>query len=292
MKDDLKLMRKKAAFIPVAALVVASSLCLCGCLTWDYGDGISLNDQIESGTIELEEFDKLDIDVSSYDVILKRGDRFSIEYKAAKGRVPVVSQKEDKVSVTQPTKLSISINPGVVTGDTGYTITVPDDRIIKLDVASVSGDIMTDHVNIAGEVDTISGDVFITDTQGGKLEIETTSGEISTDKISNEKSIFNSTSGDITLMRINSDDISCDTTSGDITVNNSEATDITCTSTSGEVVIELIGEPDDFSYDIGSTSGDITVNDESVEEEHKKDNDKGGRIVVNTMSSDIVVNVK
>ena len=292
MKGRFKLMNKKAALVPVTALAVASSLCLCGCLTWNYGEGISLSGQIVSGTIELDEFDELDIDVSSYDVLLKRGDKFSVEYKATKSRVPVVTQKDKKVSITQPTKISININAGLATEDTGYTVTVPDDRIIKLDVESVSGDIMTDHINVTGEVDTISGDVLITDTQGGKLEIETTSGEIGTDKISNEKSIFLSTSGNISLMRINSDDISCDTTSGDITVNNSEATDITCTSTSGEVDIELNGDPDDFSYDIKTTSGDITVNDENVEEEYKKDNDKGGRIVVSTMSSDIVVNVK
>lgn len=297
MNSKLNLILKKAsAILAAGALAAASSICLCGCISWSYGSGgiITSADGIISDTIEVEDFDTLDVQMSSYDVMLKRGDKFSVEYKAVKGKEPQIEQKDGKLTVIQPSGLSFnfSFGSGFDHSDTGYTITVPDDRSVALTASSASGDIMTDHVNVTGKVETASGDVLITDTTGGQLEIETVSGDIGTDKISNEKNTFSTTSGEIALLRMDSDVISCDTTSGDINIDNSETGNIACSSVSGEVVVNLNGNPDDYSYDIETVSGDVTVNGVERDKRYTGDSAGDGKIVIDTTSGDIDVSIK
>ncbi len=246
-----------------------------------------------SDTIELEEFEDLEVDMSSYDVMISRGSAYGIEYVAEKGREPKVTQNDGKLEVKQPSKPLFSFGVKLGKGDAYYKILVPSDAgEISLKVKSSSGDVTLDRIPLSGEVKTSSGDILLNDIEGSMLAAETSSGNIDADKVKAKVLSGGTSSGEVQLFRIEADDITCNTSSGDISINNSEAVTVTCHAASGEVEIELNGDPDDYSYYADTSSGDIKVNGTSAKKEFVKENNKGGKIAVDTSSGDIEIEVK
>lgn len=246
-----------------------------------------------SDTIELDEYEELEVDMSSYDLIISRGSAYGIEYVAENGREPKVTNKDGKLQIKQPSKPLFSLGVKLGKGDAYYKIFVPSDaKEISLKVHSSSGDVTLDRIPVSGEVKTSSGDILINDIEGSMLAVETSSGEIDADKVKTKVLSGGTSSGEVELFRIEADDITCNTSSGDISINNSEAATVTCHASSGEVEIELNGDPDEYSYYADTSSGDIKVNGTSAKKEFVKENNKGGKIAVDTSSGDIQIEVK
>ena len=266
---------KKHIFTIITAALVVTGLSACtgrnGTISLFSVGGMT------SDTISLDEFEELEVDMSSYDLIITRGSAYGLEYVAESARVPKVSQNGGKVSISQPSKPLFSVGVKLGRGDAYYKIIIPDNaKEISLKAKSSSGDVTLDRIKLSGEVKTSSGDILINDIEGDMLETETSSGEIGADKVKTRVFSGGTSSGEIQLLRVESDDITCNSSSGDISINNSEALTVTCQASSGSVDVELNGEPDNYSYYTDTSSGDIEVNGEKGKKELVRENANGG----------------
>ncbi len=240
--------------------------------------------------VDLDDFDTLEVNMSSYDLTVSLGSEYRIEYTAEEGREPKIEQKGGKLTVKQPSKFGSWFGFGIKP-DGQYTITVPEDGKFSFDIRSSSGDITLDRVNATGKIKASSGEVMLNDVEGDLIEVETSSGEIDCDKIKAGAVSFGASSGDIELLRIFADDISAETSSGDIELNNSTGKSVMCESSSGKIEIQLNGDPDGYSYYVDTSSGDAKVNGEKVKKEYVKDDGKDGKVAVRTSSGDIEIEV-
>ncbi len=257
--------------------------------TMEYTDHSS----VVENTVELKEFDSLTVDVSSMDIILKTGDSYKIEYKAEEGREPVIEESNGKLKITQSPESFQFFGININDYNEYYTITVPEDAgQIDINAKSSSGDIMTDHVNISGKLHASSGDILISNSEGKELDLSASSGEISCDSVKADKVEIDVSSGDIELLRVFADDLKCETSSGDITINETEAGDFDAHASSGEITVSLIGDEDDYSYELKATSGDIKFNGQKIEDKYEKDNGADNKIKIKTSSGDIDVTIK
>ena len=245
--------------------------------TMEYTDHSS----VVENTVELKEFDSLTVDVSSMDIILKTGDSYKIEYKAEEGREPVIEESNGKLKITQSPGSFQFFGININDYNEYYTITVPEDAgQIEINAKSSSGDIMTDHVNISGKLHASSGDILISNS------------EVSCDSVKADKVEIDVSSGDIELLRVFADDLKCETSSGDITINETEAGDFDAHASSGEITVSLIGDEDDYSYELKATSGDIKFNGQKIEDKYEKDNGTDNKIKIKTSSGDIDITIK
>ncbi|MCR5788434.1 MAG: DUF4097 domain-containing protein [Lachnospiraceae bacterium] len=277
-------MMRKIKMILAAAVVSAFALGGCGIFTGTAG--------VVEDTVELKNFDTVDIEVRSVDVMLTRGDSFQLSYRTEKGKEPVIEEKDGRLTVRQPSKLLSLFSFRFDLEKDVYTITVPGnyDQEISLRAQAASGDVMIDRVKVSGEVEAQSGDVLFNDLEGAKLSAQTKSGDIGCDKVKMTEVSFEASSGNVEILRLFTDELSAETSSGDVEINNSEIKNIVCESSSGDVEIGLLGDKDDYSCSLHTSSGRIEVNDEEYEDSYEKDGGDGS-IRVKTSSGDIEISM-
>lgn len=244
-------------------------------------------------TVALDEFDTLDVEVSSYDLTITVGDSYSIEYNAESGREPKISQSGGKLTITQPSRTFFNLFGSTSMPDAYYKITVPEGASpISLTAKASSAEVTIDRVDFSGKIKTSSGDVMLNDIEGNIIEVETGSGKACADKIRAGAVSFGTSSGDVELLRIEADDISCNTSSGEVGINNSVGKNVMCQTSSGAVDVELLGSTDGYSYYVDTSSGDISVNGQQAKKEYVKDDGPGGKVAVHTSSGDVNITVQ
>ncbi|MCR5301038.1 MAG: DUF4097 domain-containing protein [Lachnospiraceae bacterium] len=240
-------------------------------------------------TVETDDFDVLEIDATSADITVTRGDSYSVMYKTAARMDPEISEKDGKLRVRQPAGIKRFFIFGFGRVDNEYTITIPDDaKPVTVEIRASSGDVTLDRVSVSGVVKTNSGTIMINDVKTDELAAETSSGDIDTDKIAGGVCSFGTSSGEVDILRMDADDLSVHTSSGDVEVNNSELKSIECRTSSGSVDIELNGDPDDYTYVCESSSGDIEVNDDRAEKRYEGGSGNN-KISIDTSSGSIEV---
>lgn len=274
---------KKSAFVCAFSFILAFAFIGC-----NISPASVVND-----TVQLDEFDTLDIKVSSYDLIIVNGDSYSLEYVAASGREPEVSQNGGKLRITQPSGFLFGFFSGGGVENAHYKITVPADSAqISLTAKASSGDVSIEGLKVSGQIKTSSGNVDISDVEGNIIETETSSGDVSCDKIRAGAASAGTSSGKIDLSKIEADDISCNSSSGEISISDSIGRNVMCQASSGDVKVSLHGSTEGFSYYADSSSGSITVNGQEAKKEFVKDDGKDGKVAVRTSSGDIEINVQ
>jgi len=145
------------------------------------------------------------------------------------------------------------------------------------------------------EVTTVSGDINAKGFTGENIQIKSTSGELAADMISVKTLVLESISGDIVLKNTESETNSIHTISGEVNVSFKSILDtLKINTTSGDVQLFL---PDNsqFSFNLGSISGDIKNNFDSKISFADERNLKGSvgksafDISVNTTSGEIMI---
>lgn len=281
--------------IPVGIIIFALGVLTGGKAGWtmEFGNGGKfISSDILEQSQEVEDFDDLEIEVSSVDVFIMQGDEFQISYKTRSGHEPEITQEGGTLKVRQPSRGFVMFDLGFTQDVDAYTITVPEGRSINLRALSSSGDIELDSLDVYASIEASSGEVLLNDTTGERMEVSTSSGEIDGDKVKNKICCFKSSSGDINMLRMFVDEAECTTSSGDIDINNSEVGRIDCSTTSGEVEIEMQGDPDDYSWNIQTSSGDIEVNETEYKKEYARTGTADKEISIRTSSGDIDVDMK
>jgi len=280
--------------LPIGVIATVLGISFGGRTGWRYeygtGKGVVTSEAF-SGSQKLDEFDSLDVEVRSAEVVIMRGDSFGIEYSTYKGKEPVITQENGKVTVKQPPTGFVMFEFGSHDLNT-FTITVPENSSeISLNVRSSSGDVTLDRIKVSGDVVSSSGDIMFNDIEGKEINATSSSGDINGDKVKVAKTRFESSSGDISMLRVYADDLLAVSSSGDTGVYNSAITNVDCEASSGDVDIELNGKADDYSYDLKASSGDIVVNGVEVEKNYKEDGGNNS-IIAKTSSGDVNVSIK
>ena len=285
-----------ACMIPVGVIIACIGIASGGRAGWSLGfseDGTSVNAGHVEETVELDDFENMELEISTMDVTITHGDKYSITYRTRKGDEPVIENDGLTLKVSQPNKVFVMFDFGGFGVDDGYTITVPEGTVpIGIDAKISTGDLSVDHVNLSGRIKTSSGDILISDTEGEMLEIESSTGDINGDKIKVGALSIGSSTGDINILRLLAEDFTTHTSTGDLNINNSEIGKATIDTSTGDVALSLNGNPDDYSYIVDTSTGDIHVNGEHTEKHFEKENGSEGTISVHTSTGDVDVTVK
>ncbi len=286
-----------AILLPVGVIITIFGMLSGGGEGWGLdvsgGEAKVITKNVEE-SVDLAEFDSLMVETSSADVIVMRGDSYKIEYTTREGREPIIEEEGGKLTVKQAPMGLVLFDFNFGSVGNKYVIYVPDNgKTIDLDVVTSSGDIMLDRINASGSVVVSSGDVVLNDIKGESINVQTSSGDINIDKGEYKGVDFKATSGDVNLLRVMSDTISCKTSSGDIDIYDSETDELSCDATSGEVTVQLNGDPEEYSYDVHVSSGDIVVNGiETDGKEFSKDAAGDKSVNAHASSGDIDITIK
>ena len=285
-----------ACMIPVGLIAVLLGVKFGGHTAWslDLSDGsYSFSSDVVSETVELKDFDALDVTVSTADVNIMRGDSYKMEYKARKGKEPSITQENGKLTIQQPSMGFVMFNFGFNSGENTYTIYVPDDgKQIDLNVKASTGDVMLDRIKVSGRIDASTSDVLLNDIEGDDLSVTVSAGDIDGDKVKVSDVRFEGSTSDIGMLRLFSDDVYCHTSTGDIDINDSVISNLKSEASTGDVTVQLNAKADDYSYDIKVSTGDIVINGEECEKSYSKDNGTDKKIDIKTSTGDIDVSIK
>ncbi len=284
-----------ACLIPAGLLIAGLGFFMGGKGGWSLnfsgGKPVVGTDVVEE-TIELKDFDRLELEISSADANIMRGDSYAISYKVRKGEEPGITEDGGILTVKQPEKGFVMFDFGSTKDLDVYTITIPDTgKITDLEAKVSSGDILIDSVKVSGSVRASSGNILLNGIEGDELSVETSSGDINGDKVKAAKSSFSASSGDVTILRLDTDEVNCKTSSGEIGLFDSVAANVTAKASSGDIDIELNGKFDEYSFRIDTTSGDIKVNGDEHEKEYVRDNGTDKKIDLSATSGDVEVNI-
>lgn len=284
-----------ACLIPIGIIATVIGLRFGGHAGWsvDLSDGSFLSaSDIVSETVDLKDFDAIDITITTADVNIMRGDSYKIEYKVRKGKEPTITQEGGKLTVVQPSMGFVMFSFGLNEENT-YNIYVPEGaKEIALNAKASTGDIMLDRIKVSGKIEAGTSDVLLNDIEGKELDVSVSSGDIDGDKIKVEKTRFEGSTSDISILRLYSDDVYCHASTGDIDINDSAVSNFTADTSTGDVTLQLNGKADDYSYNVKVSTGDIVINGEECEKSFAKDNGTDRKININTSTGDVDVTVQ
>lgn len=169
------------------------------------------------------------------------------------------------------------ISTGAGNGVIQLTIRIPA-GFPKVSVQTVSGDVKISEIRVAGlavqtvsgdvdlrqshserlKVQTVSGDVWVEEFAGSEVHAKTVSGELEWDNFSCDDFCLETTSGDIRLNCGNTGEVAAVAVSGDIEVGNVFGRRLSAKTTSGDVEIDS----GFVAYYLATASGDIELRTE------------------------------
>ena len=294
----------KIVVMIIAAIMVVSGICMLVIgLTVGASPVISIGNKktaenkeikIVSDTVDLDDFDKAKIDLSSIDMIIEKGSDYKLEYRVYEEDVPKYNVSGDKLTLTQPRNTSFFMFDFRTVADREkeyYKLTLPDD-LEDLDLVVSSGDITINGINIDGRIDLSSGDININDSEGKDLEITTSSGCITIANAEYKKLRFDVSSGDVKITDSGIDKLKGESSSGYQTFDGLKTDEIDLRASSGDITLTIDGDEDDYSFDIDTSSGDIKVGDKKMEDDYESGDGKKGSIKIDTSSGNVTVNFK
>lgn len=247
----------------------------------------AVSSQTVSGSVDLSDFDTLNIEVASMDVKILEGDSYRLEYTCKDVFVPEVNQSGKTLSIKQPTVNVVGAFNINLNNDEHYYLYVPKtDAVVNCDIRLTSGEFDNDILNLDGTLKMTSGDAKFNNIRFNGHIIQT-SGEISMNNVSGDKIDIEKTSGDIKCDNCSYNGITLGSTSGSATFEKLTVNTFDFDLTSGEIEINLTGSKNDYNYSLSCASGDITVGDSEYGKKLKEDNGASGEIKGHTTSGDI-----
>jgi hypothetical protein len=211
-------------------------------------------------TYSLEEsydgIDKIDMEIGYGDVKIVEGDTFSIEAKNlldenlesyVSDGTWIIKEDEDylrifgmRLSVKQLVRWNDDLSPRI-------TITIPSDFVAEnIDFHISAGSVQ------AEEIEAENGNFEV---EAGRLEIN--------QLIVKEKSSYNIGAGEMILKNLEVNDITVDCGVGNVVIEGTVTGENEITCGVGKVDLKVIGEEEDYSYEVNSGIGNVTINNNS-----------------------------
>ena len=302
------------AMLPVGIAVAILGFRFAGTKGWaldlktmQYAD----TSEIVEKTIDLDEFDDLEVRMDSTDMTVTTGDSYQIYYRLPKNREPELTQQGKKLTIKHPEQMNFMVFD-FDTDNEYIELTVPaNDKKYNVDFRASSGDYTIDKVAVEGLIKLTSGELRLRDFDARDLNVEISSGDVYLDGVNldqlsakqtsgtchfNDAKItdlsLEASSGDYVLSNIRTDSISCTMTSGEITMQDVEVNRLEGKMTSGKFEMNLIGDAKDYDYNITMTSGDFELNGTDYEKQYRVENGNAKKIAIKATSGDIELNFR
>lgn len=302
------------AMLPVGIAVAILGFRFAGTKGW----AVDLNtmqyadtSEIVEKTIDLEEFDDLEVRMDSTDMTVTTGDSYKIYYRLPKNREPELTQQGKKLTIKHPEQMNFMAFD-FDSEDEYIELTVPaNDKKYNVDFRASSGDYTIDKVAVEGLIKLTSGELRLCDFDAKDLKVEISSGDVYLDKVNldtlgakqtsgtcrfKDAKItdlsLEASSGDYVLSNVRTDSISCTMTSGEITMQDVEVNRLDGKMTSGKFEMNLIGDAKDYDFNINMTSGDLELNGMDLEHQYRVENGNEKKIAIKATSGDIELNFR
>ena len=258
---------KKGKIILAALLAAAVSCGLSACGIHAFG---FMHEDVKEDTVSLESVSEMQIDMTSADITILRGEENALHYVMSESLVPEISQNSGKLTVIQPKHTGIKFGSST---KNRVEITLDQKTIDTLNISLTSGDIEIDGFSIDGSISTTSGDICVKNAEeGGTLELEATSGDITLKDSTFRRITKDQSSGETEMDHVTADSVQLEATSGDLTVRRSKIGNAELECTSGDIRLELIGSEEDYNYDCSCTSGSVEIGGTKAGKKYQRDN--------------------
>ena len=268
------------------------------------------NDYI-SETVKVGAFNKLVIDTSTIDVNISRGSEYSVSYYLPEDKKPEITENNGVLTVKGYEKNSFMVFDFsfLSSCDDAYiNVTIPDGTYTKVvDIKSSTADIKISSLNVDGSISTSTGDIrlddnemcnftlsvstgdiFIKNCNFESLETKASTGEVKIDNcVINGNYIAKTSTGDVTINDSELGRLTLNGSTSDVTVSSSSIDNIKIETSTGEVKLSLLGNEEDYTTEIHTSTGDIDINGEEYEKKYKKVSSGINSINISTSTGDV-----
>ena len=155
-----------------------------------------------------------------------------------------------------------------------------------------------------------SGKFILSNCEAGTINSKSISGGVEFENVTADSIDVNVTSGGIDFTNVDAKSANLESTSGSVNLEGCEITDLTGNSnsggfkaqetkidtanvkvTSGGLRLDLIGDVNDYDFDLNVSSGSVNVNDEKKSSGYLVDTGKDKKITAKTNSGSININI-
>lgn len=238
-------------------------------ITADSKDVIRFNQKVDK-------FDKIKLDLSVIDVTIEEGDDFRVAYMLEKDLKPEIEVKDGTLYVSGKKSDTFNINFSVGFENLGddvntMKITVPKGTKIE-----------------KGEFHTSTGDIIMSDVDIYGLNITGSVGDISLKNETINDLFIRVSTGEVELDNIKTVSLDIETSTGDVRLENLDVDSGNVRTSTGEINGSFARKLEDYSLDVSSSIGDISVNDTETEKHYssKGNND----FLFSSSTGDITLN--
>ena len=181
----------------------------------------------------------------------------------------------------------------------------------SIDIKVSSGRTILENIKYNSiKTDQDSGKFVISNCEAGTINSKSTSGGVEFENVTADSIDVNVTSGGIDFTNVDAKSANLESTSGSVNLEGCEITDLTGDSnsggfkaqetkidtanvkvTSGGLRLDLIGDVNDYDFDLNVSSGSVNVNDEKKSSGYLVDTGKDKKITAKTNSGSININI-
>lgn len=205
----------------------------------------------DSASATLDGFDNILVDVDVSDIVITRGENYSIDYQATQNISPKYEVINDTLTIKQTINRNRLGKYGTHNRSCKITVTIPKNATLSsIDLDTGVGDI---------RIDSIVADELITDSSVGDTEIK----QCSIESIETDSSV-----GDTKITDCSFSDLDSDSDVGDIHVNSAK-------------------DLSDYEIELDTNIGDVSVNGHNCRRNFSQTGSSGCSVTLDNSTGDI-----
>ncbi|MCR5743145.1 MAG: DUF4097 domain-containing protein [Lachnospiraceae bacterium] len=206
-----------------------------------------------SGEVEFDGFSGVDLSIITADVTISVGDKYMVEYKLPESAIDSIEVKDGVLHITEKDEVTTWINIDFNADNNRYVkITVPAKTLDKSKIKVVTGDVIINGVDYAGDIKVVTGDVSIIDAKMDGINVSGTTSDVICENVDVKNAQIYVTTGDVSvkLMSGSVSDLSAElkTVTGDVEIDGKEYDNK-----------YTLSADTSRTFTVHTTTGDITV---------------------------------
>lgn len=249
----------------------------------DFTKGIiktKANETITEGSVDVDEFKNISVDIHAGEVKLVKGSSFNVKYSLYEEDIPDIKVDGGTLKVVSKKKNDFfQVNTGVFTNNDSdklyVEITVPDGTEFG-------------NVTINDSYGKITLDSFVFDT----LTIDSDAGDVNFCSVTSEKVEVNVDYGNLEITGSTIDDMTVDCDAGNVEVSDSKIDNIEINNDYGDVDIDLNAEKADYYIDIDVDYGNLSVDGNKYKNSFSENKGKDKSVIINSDAGDVDLQFK
>ena len=237
------------------------------CFPNSYSINFNLDNSIKIYLPQATTLTKLNIVNSSGDVILAGFTTEDMNVKVSYGNFTIKEAAAAEADIT------------LSSGNSRMT----DFQVGRLDFTNSYGNAKFININ--------TGDAMLPDNVTyEEFKLTMSSGNVNINGLTSSSIGIRNSYGDVTCEEVTANEFDLDLSSGRLEVDKADLQDIDVNNSYGDVTLNLIGSEKDYSYDLSTSYGKISVENNSYDDHLNKDNDGTRSINADLSSGDVEIN--